>query len=56
VLRRTSGASYEFLINRGGEPVPGARGGGGGVRRSGPAVSGQLELPPLGVAIIRRES
>jgi beta-galactosidase len=56
VLRRTSGASYEFLINRGGEPVPVTLAEGGRDLLSGTAVSGQLELPPQGVAIIRREN
>ena len=66
MTRRDGAASYEFWINHGREPaaVPLARGedgqdgervdGGGFELLSGTAVAGQLELPPQGVAIVRR--
>ncbi len=56
VVRRTAGASYEFLINHGTQAVSVPLAAEGQDLLSGAAVSGQLELPPQGVAIVRRES
>ena len=56
VVRRTAGASYEFLINHRARAVSVPLAAAGQDLLSGAAVSGQLELPPQGVAIVRRES
>ena len=55
-MRRTAGASYEFLINHRARAVSVPLAAAGQDLLSGAAVSGQLELPPQGVAIVRRES
>jgi beta-galactosidase len=56
VVRRAAGASYEFLINHRDEPASVPLAAAGQDLLSGAAVSGRLELPPQGVAIVRRES
>ena len=56
VVRRTAGVSYEFLINHRARAVSVPLAAAGQDLLSGAAVSGQLELPPQGVAIVRRES
>jgi beta-galactosidase len=54
VTRDSATASYEFLINHAGHPVSVTLDSGGRELLSGTAVAGQLDLPPHGVAIIRR--
>jgi beta-galactosidase len=54
VVRRAAAASYEFLINHGGRPAEVTLADGGLDLLSGVTVGGRLELPPEGVAIIRR--
>lgn len=56
VVRRARAASYEFLINHSGQPVqlPLARG--GRELLSGTDAARRLDLPPQGVAIVRRDA
>ena len=55
-MRRRPRASYEFLINHGASRASVPLAAAGLDLLSGAAVSGRLELPPQGVAIVRRES
>jgi len=54
VVRRAATASYEFLINHAGRPAEVRLAAAGLDLLSGATVGGRLELPPEGVAIIRR--
>lgn len=56
VVRRSARASYEFMINHGSEPASVPLATAGVDLLAGAAVSGRLELPPQGVAIVRREN
>ncbi len=52
VVRTAGPVSYEFLLNHTGQPVPVPPG--GTDLPTGTAVGEQLDLPPQGIAIIRR--
>jgi len=54
VVRRGPAASYEFLINHTGQPARIALARGGFELLTGAEVTGELELRPQGVAILRR--
>jgi beta-galactosidase len=56
VVRRTDETSYEFLINHTGCPAEVPLAGGGLELLSGSQAGERLELPPQGVAIVRRET
>jgi beta-galactosidase len=56
VIRRGASASYEFWINHSGEPVRAALARGGRDLLADTDVAGHLDLPPQGVAILRREA
>jgi Beta-galactosidase C-terminal domain len=56
VLRRGPAASYEFLINHTARTVRLTLASGGRELLSSRDVAGPLDLPPQGVAIVRRES
>lgn len=54
VVRQGTGASYEFLINHASQAAGITLASGGRELLSGTDVTGRLELPPQGVAIVRR--
>jgi beta-galactosidase len=54
VVRRSAAADYEFLINHTAVPVQVALASGGHDLLSGSDASGRLDLPPQGVAVVRR--
>jgi beta-galactosidase len=54
VVRRGPAASYEFLINHTGQPARIALARGGFELLAGAEVTGELELRPQGVVILRR--
>jgi beta-galactosidase len=56
VVRRSAAASYEFLINHTDAPVRIPLAGGGHELLSATDVTAAVELPPQGVAIVRRLS
>jgi beta-galactosidase len=56
VVRRANAASYEFLINHSGQPVQLTLARGGRELLSGTDAAGRLDLPPQGVAIVRRDA
>ena len=54
VVRTAGPVSYEFLLNHSGSPVSVPAASGGTDLLTGTSVDAQLDLPPAGVAIIRR--
>jgi beta-galactosidase len=56
VVREAGPVSYEFLLNHTNTPVSVQTAPGGTDLLTGTSVDAQLDLPPAGVAIIRRES
>jgi beta-galactosidase len=56
VVREAGPVSYEFLLNHSGTAVSVPTVPGGTDLLTGASVDAQLDLPPAGVAIIRRES
>ena len=55
VVRTAGPVSYEFLLNHTNTPVSVQRAPGGTDLLTGTSLDGQLDLPPAGVAIIRRD-
>jgi beta-galactosidase len=54
VVRRSASADYEFLINHTAAPIRAGLASGGHDLLSGSEVAGTLDLPPQGVAVVRR--
>jgi beta-galactosidase len=56
VLRTAGPVTYEFLLNHTNTPLSAQTASGGTDLLTGTSVDGQLELPPQGVAVLRRNS